>query len=173
MAIQGCGQVFVAIAVQRWAPMVIFYQHLFNYPPTPHMDQTYAEFQIAGLKLGLFSPNDSHRSEFSNPAQSAMSLCLEVENIENSREAIEAAYGMVHGLASQEHNDSSISPRSIKETDTVGQNTIKQEPALANSGTHTPFNRQPYGEITIASHGRECYAYDPDGNRLILHESSR
>lgn len=25
--------------------------------------------------------------------------------------------------------------------------------------------------ITTASHGREAYAYDPDGNRLILHES--
>ena len=28
----------------------------------------------------------------------------------------------------------------------------------------------PPGEITIASHGREIYAYDPLGNRLILHE---
>jgi predicted enzyme related to lactoylglutathione lyase len=27
------------------------------------------------------------------------------------------------------------------------------------------------GQITIASHGREIYAYDPDGNRLILHQS--
>jgi hypothetical protein len=28
----------------------------------------------------------------------------------------------------------------------------------------------PPGEIAIASHGREIYAYDPLGNRLILHE---
>jgi predicted enzyme related to lactoylglutathione lyase len=27
------------------------------------------------------------------------------------------------------------------------------------------------GQITTASHGREIYAYDPDGNRLILHQS--
>lgn len=26
-------------------------------------------------------------------------------------------------------------------------------------------------EITQASHGRECYAYDPVGDRLILHEA--
>ncbi|NEQ32289.1 MAG: VOC family protein [Leptolyngbya sp. SIO4C5] len=26
-------------------------------------------------------------------------------------------------------------------------------------------------EIMAASHGREIYAYDPDGNRLILHQS--
>ena len=29
----------------------------------------------------------------------------------------------------------------------------------------------PRGPITIASHGREIYADDPDGNRLILHQS--
>jgi hypothetical protein len=28
----------------------------------------------------------------------------------------------------------------------------------------------PPGQITTASHGREIYAYDPDGNRLILHQ---
>ena len=27
------------------------------------------------------------------------------------------------------------------------------------------------GEISTASHGQEIYAYDPDGNRLILHQS--
>ncbi len=29
----------------------------------------------------------------------------------------------------------------------------------------------PPGEIISASHGREIYAYDPGGNRLILHQS--
>jgi catechol 2,3-dioxygenase-like lactoylglutathione lyase family enzyme len=29
----------------------------------------------------------------------------------------------------------------------------------------------PPGEITTASHGREISAYDPDGNRIILHQS--
>ena len=29
----------------------------------------------------------------------------------------------------------------------------------------------PPGEIIEASHGREIYAYDPEGNRLILHQS--
>ncbi|MGD1901508.1 MAG: VOC family protein [Geitlerinemataceae cyanobacterium] len=28
----------------------------------------------------------------------------------------------------------------------------------------------PPGEVIVASHGREVYAYDPDGNRLILHQ---
>ncbi len=29
----------------------------------------------------------------------------------------------------------------------------------------------PPGEIITASHGREIYAYDPAGNRIILHQS--
>lgn len=29
----------------------------------------------------------------------------------------------------------------------------------------------PPGDILTASHGREIYAYDPDGNRLILHQT--
>jgi hypothetical protein len=35
----------------------------------------------------------------------------------------------------------------------------------------TALGCPPPGEITIASHGREIYAYDPLGNRLILHEN--
>lgn len=30
----------------------------------------------------------------------------------------------------------------------------------------------PPGEVMHTSHGQEIYAYDPDGNRLILHQSS-
>ncbi len=30
----------------------------------------------------------------------------------------------------------------------------------------------PPGKIMTASHGREIYAYDPAGNRLILHQSA-
>ena len=35
----------------------------------------------------------------------------------------------------------------------------------------TSLGYPPPGEIIEASHGREIYAYDPDGNRLILHQS--
>ncbi len=36
----------------------------------------------------------------------------------------------------------------------------------------TDLGYPPPGEISTASHGKEIYAYDPDGNRLILHQSS-
>jgi predicted enzyme related to lactoylglutathione lyase len=35
----------------------------------------------------------------------------------------------------------------------------------------TQLGYPPTGQIQQASHGREIYAYDPCGNRLILHES--
>jgi predicted enzyme related to lactoylglutathione lyase len=35
----------------------------------------------------------------------------------------------------------------------------------------TQLGYPPLGQITTASHGREIYAYDPDGNRLILHQT--
>lgn len=35
----------------------------------------------------------------------------------------------------------------------------------------TNIGYPPPGAIVAASHGKEVYAYDPDGNRLILHQS--
>jgi predicted enzyme related to lactoylglutathione lyase len=35
----------------------------------------------------------------------------------------------------------------------------------------TRLGHAPPGPVLTASHGREVYAYDPDGNRLILHQS--
>jgi hypothetical protein len=46
------------------------------------------------------------------------------------------------------------------------------EAAIANLGPIlSQFDSSRLGEIAIASHGKEIYIYDPDGNRLILHES--
>jgi len=35
----------------------------------------------------------------------------------------------------------------------------------------TAIGYPPSGEILLTSHGREIYAYDPEGNRLIVHEA--
>lgn len=45
---------------------------------------------------------------------------------------------------------------------------INLEEAIAHI---TALGYPPPGEILTASHGREIYAYDPDGNRLIIHQS--
>ncbi len=38
--------------------------------------------------------------------------------------------------------------------------------------TLTDLGHPPPGNVIYASHGQEIYAYDPAGNRLILHQSS-
>lgn len=114
---------FVTIASINFDVVVDFYTQFLELTPQPYIPQVYAEFSIAGLRLGIFAPKSSNRSEFGQPGNSGMSLCLEVVSLEDSIDRL------------------------------------------------TQFGYPPLGQITTASHGREIYAYDPDGNRLILHQS--
>lgn len=114
--------IFVAIADCEGG-LVTFYSRLLGLSPNPYIPQVYAEFQLPGLRLGIFQPNPSHQGEFTAANSGAMSLCVEVGCLE-------------HAIAH-----------------------------LIALGYPLP------GEIVIASHGREIYAFDPAGNRIILHES--
>ncbi|MDR9404336.1 MAG: VOC family protein [Halothece sp. Uz-M2-17] len=114
---------FLTIATQDLETLVNFYKTLLEQTPEPYVPNKYAEFQLkGGLKLGIFQPKDTHQIEFNQPEKSAMSLCIEVSNLESA---------------------------------------IAQLSALGYP---------PPGEVVTASHGKETYAYDPDGNRLILHQ---
>jgi predicted enzyme related to lactoylglutathione lyase len=114
---------FVTIASINFDRVVEFYTQFLGLTPQPYIPAVYAEFAIAGLKLGIFCPKSSHEDEFGHSSQSGMSLCLEVDSLEDAIDKL------------------------------------------------TQFGYPPLGQITTASHGREIYAYDPDGNRLILHQS--
>ncbi len=116
---------FVTIASVNFDLIVEFYTQFLESTPQPHLPHIYAEFSIAGLRLGIFCPKPSNQVEFAQPSQSGMSLCLEVDSLED---------------------------------------------AIAKL---TQIGYPPTGQISTASHGREIYAYDPDGNRLILHQSAR
>lgn len=118
-----CTDALVTLAATDLETLTQFYCQLLEQEPKPHIPNVYAEFQLSGLRLGIFNPKESHRAEFSNSTQCFMSLCLEVNNLEEA---------IAH---------------------------------LAALGYPPP------GEIATASHGREIYAYDPAGNRLILHQS--
>lgn len=117
-------EAFVTIATTKYQELIEFYCQLLSQKPQPYLADVYAEFKLAGLRLGIFRPTMNHQQEFANSAGSGMSICLEVENLEDA---------IAH---------------------------------LAAMGY------PPTGEIIVASHGREIYAYDPAGNRLILHQSS-
>jgi predicted enzyme related to lactoylglutathione lyase len=61
-----------------------FYQNLFGQAPEIEIPNIYAEFNLPGLKLGLFKPKTNHLQEFTAPSSGGMSLCLEVENLEEA-----------------------------------------------------------------------------------------
>ncbi len=113
---------YVTIAATNIEPLVEFYRQLLAQAPHCHRPNAYAEFQLPGLRLGLFKPRDNHRQEFEQSESSGLSLCLEVDDL---------------------------------------------DAAIAHLST---MGYPPPGEIIVASHGREVYAYDPNGNRLILHQ---
>lgn len=114
---------FVTLAASDLDQLVLFYSKLLILQPQLYIPHRYAEFQLPSLRLGIFEPQSAHQLEF-NQAKSAMSLCLEVVDLEN---------------------------------------------AIAHL---TDIGYPPPGEILTASHGKEIYAYDPEGNRLIVHQST-
>ncbi len=114
---------FLTIGATNFEKIVQFYRQLLSQEPQVYLPSVYAEFQLVGLRLGIFKPQASHQSEFNNSLNSGMSLCLEVADLEN----------MIAYL--------------------------------------TKIGYPPPGEISLASHGKEIYTYDPAGNRLILHQS--
>jgi hypothetical protein len=119
-----CHDALVTIAALEYEKVIDFYRELLSQEPKPYILNVYGEFQLPGLRLGIFSPKINHQSDFNNSAHSSLSICLEVANLENA----------------------------ITHLHQIGY--------------------PPPGEIITASHGREIYAYDPAGNRLILHQSN-
>ncbi len=114
--------IFITIASDKVQLLVEFYSQIFQKQPTINRPGVYAEFQLEQLRLSIFKPKPERQSEFDND-NSSMSLCLEVEDLEQ---------------------------------------------AIAHI---SDLGYPPPGKVIEASHGREIYAYDPIGNRLILHQS--
>lgn len=117
-----CQAALVTLAGANSQSLVEFYRQLLNLDPQPHIPNVYSEFQLPGLRLGIFQPKKSSEQEFRNQAKTGLSLCLQVDDLE-------AAIKHLHKLG---------------------------YPPAAN--------------ILTASHGREIYAYDPAGNRLIIYQ---
>lgn len=104
--------------------LVSFYGDLLGQAAHIHQPDRYAEFHFPGLRLAIFKPKHDHADQLAASSSGAMSLCLEVVDLE-------AAIAHLNQLG-----------------------------------------YPPPGPVLTASHGREVYAFDPDGNRLILHQSA-
>ncbi|MEH2140147.1 VOC family protein [Nostoc sp.] len=114
---------FVTIASVNCENLVNFYTKFLEQKPVILIPNVYTEFNLLGMRLGIFKPKNTNESEFEAVTKSKIALCLEVSNLED---------------------------------------------AIAHL---TALGYPPPGDISIASHGREIYAYDPDGNRIILHQA--
>ena len=114
--------IFVTFATNKLEVTKDFYSQILARKPIVYRPEIYAEFQLEKLRLAIFQPKTEHQAKFANHS-SAMSLCIEVDNL-------------VQAIA-----------------------------CISDLGYPPP------GEVITASHGQEIYAYDPDGNRLILHQS--
>jgi predicted enzyme related to lactoylglutathione lyase len=75
---------FATLAATDMDTLVGFYAQLLAQEPKLYIPDVYAEFQLSGLRLGIFKPKENHRVEFENSAQSGMSLCLEVDDLEKA-----------------------------------------------------------------------------------------
>lgn len=112
----------VTLATLQLERLVEFYSQLLNQQPRVYLSQTYAEFQLPGLRLGIFKPKADHQAQFRPVDHNPISLCLEVINLDT-------AITYLHAIAGCRMSN-----------------------------------------VMTATHGREIYAYDPDGNRLILYQ---
>ncbi len=71
----------VTLATLQLEALVKFYSQLLSQQPTVYLPQAYAEFQLPGLRLGIFKPKADQQAEFRLAAHGSVSLCLEVADL--------------------------------------------------------------------------------------------
>jgi predicted enzyme related to lactoylglutathione lyase len=88
----------VTIGAIEFDRVVDFYRLLLDRSPQPFIPDSYAEFQIANtLRLGIFLPSSTHRSQFDRSEFSGLSICLEVNSILSTLELLAQAGYPVDG----------------------------------------------------------------------------
>ncbi len=133
-----CTGALVTLAAQHFSVLLEFYCNLLGQPPVVLLPHRYAEFELPGVRLGIFQPRENGRGR-------AEETGGEREVIQNSKFKIQnSPQGMALCLEVED-----------------------LEAAIAHL---TDLGYPPPGKILTASHGREIYAYDPEGNWLILHQ---
>ena len=80
----GYTALFVALADLDGHTLTRFYQALLGQNPVVDIPEVYAEFVVPGMRIGLFKPSNTHRAEFASLSSGSMSLCIEVEKIEEA-----------------------------------------------------------------------------------------
>ncbi|MEH2113797.1 VOC family protein [Nostoc sp.] len=150
---------FVTIASVNWKNLVNFYTKLLEQKPILLTPNIYAEFNLVGMRLGIFQPKNTNESEFELMCNDKP-FGFESDTLGLANAALRTGTAKTTTPAPLYfYTKSKIS---------LCLEVSNLEDAIAHL---TSLGYPPPGEISIASHGREIYAYDPDGNRLILHQA--
>lgn len=76
---------WLTIATLNVDQLVKFYSNFLQVQPQIYQIDVYAEFHLkTGLVLGIFKTRSRDIHEFNQPQKSALSLCLQVENLETA-----------------------------------------------------------------------------------------
>ncbi|EKQ68223.1 Glyoxalase/Bleomycin resistance protein/Dioxygenase superfamily [Leptolyngbyaceae cyanobacterium JSC-12] len=153
----------LTIATPNFDRLVEFYTQLLNQAPITCIPNVYAEFRLLGVKLGIFHPKAD----------------LQEAGDTGDREDIHhSPFTIHHSLTPPPTHSSTHSllhppqPPTPSPFSSLGMSLCLEVENLEGAIAHlTQLGYPPPGEILTASHGREIYAYDPDGNWLILHQN--
>lgn len=75
---------WLTIGTDHFDEVTAFYRLILGQEPHPFSPERYAEFQLPGLRLGIFRPRADNMAEFAQSHQSGFSLCLEVDNLDRA-----------------------------------------------------------------------------------------
>lgn len=76
---------WLTIATLNVGQLVDFYSQVLQVQPQVYQVDVYAEFHLTtGLVLGIFKTRSRDINEFNQPEKSALSLCLQVEDLESA-----------------------------------------------------------------------------------------
>lgn len=126
-----CQSALVTLATLQLEKLVEFYNQLLSQQPTVYLPQVYAEFQLPGLRLGIFKPKADHQAQFLPVEHSPISLCLEVADLDT---AVAHFYAIADSQTSEVMN--AAHGREIYVYDPDGNRLILYQPIALPSTQH-------------------------------------
>ncbi|OLP18460.1 hypothetical protein BST81_10210 [Leptolyngbya sp. 'hensonii'] len=128
----------VTLATPEVECLVHFYSQLFHQQPIHYQPDRYAEFNLPGLRLGIFKPRQDHEAEFQHRVQTGVSLCLEVADLD-------AAIVHLTALGFPPTSEIMTAPhgREIYGTDPIGTRLILHQPVAPPRSQPPEAHRQP------------------------------